>query len=131
MRLFKMSIAFFVCVTLMACVAQRESLPPPSRAELVRLGRIITDETREREERKECLEQYYKIITTALEVHGRNAVSRRTIVESLGLVDKSGNSSHVYSISNGDGSYYMLFIDYDLHDAAFVRRAVVNADARM
>lgn len=102
-----------------------------SRAELVRLGRIIADETRGREERKECLEQYCKIIATALEVHGRNAVSRRTIVESLGLVDKSGSSTHVYSISNEDGSYYMLFIDYDLHNAAFVRRAVVNADARM
>lgn len=131
MRLFRTGIVVFVCVTLVACVAQRESLPPLSRAELVRLGRIISDETRGREERKECLAQYCNIITTALEVHGRNAVSRRTIVESLGLVDKSGSSTHVYSISNGDGSYYMLFIDYDLHDTAFVRRAVVNADARM
>ena len=131
MRIVKMAIIVLACVVQTACVTQRETLPPSTRAELIRLGRIITDETRGREERKECLGQYCQLISTAVEVCGPNAVSRRTIVESLRLEDDSTGITHVYSISNGDGSYYMLFIDYDLRDAAFVQSARINKEARM
>ena len=120
-----------VCVALSACVSHQETIPAAMRSELIRLGGIITDEAQGKEERKNCLGQYCKILTGSIETYGPKAVSRRTIVESLGLDDNSDAITHVYSISNGDGSYFMLFIDYNLCDALFVRRAVIDAEARM
>ena len=131
MRMVKIAMMVLACLVQAACVTQQETLPLSTRAELLRLGQIIVDETRGREERKECLGQYCQLISTAVEVCGPNAVSRRTIVESLRLEDVSTGITHVYSISNGDGSYYMLFIDYDLRDVAFVQSARINKKARM
>ena len=131
MRTLRIFLVAFACVVQTSCVTQRETLPPETRAELLRLGRIIKDETHGREERKECLRQYCKVVSTVVEAYGPNAVNRRTIVESLGLTGDSGGITDVYSISNGDGSYYMLFITYDLRDAIFVQTAIINAEARM
>ena len=131
MRVVKIAVMVIACVAQTACVTQRETLPPETRAELLRLGRIIKDETHGREERIECLRQYCKVVSTVVEAYGPNAVNRRTIVESLGLTDDSGGITDVYSISNGDGSYYMLFITYDLRDATFVQNVIINAEARM
>ena len=131
MRAVRIAVMVLVCLMQVACVTQRETIPPSMRAELLRLGRIIQDETHGREERKENLRQYCKVVSTVVEVYGPNAVNRRTIVESLGLTDDSGGITDVYSISNGDGSYYMLFITYDLRDATFVQTAIINAEARM
>lgn len=131
MRVVKIAVMVLVCVMQAACVTRRETIPPSTRAELIRLGRIIKDETHGREERKECLRQYCKVVSTVVEAYGPNAVNRRTIVESLGLTGDFGGITDVYSISNGDGSYYMLFITYDLRDATFVQTAIINAEARM
>ena len=131
MRIVKIALMAFACVAQTACVTQRETLPPETRAEVLRLGRIIKDETHGREERIEGLRQYSKVVSTVVEAYGPNAVNRRTIVESLGLTDDSGGITDVYSISNGDGSYYMLFITYDLRDATFVQNVIINAEARM
>ena len=120
-----------VCVALSACVSHQETIPAPMRSELIRLGGIITDETQGKEVRKVSLKRYCKILTEAIETYGSNAISRSTIVESLGLDDDSDKITHVYSISNGDDSFCMLFIDYNLRNASFVRRAVINAEARM
>ena len=131
MRIVRIFLVALACVAQTACMTQRETLPPETRAELLRLGRIIKDETHGREERIECLRQYCKVVSTVVEAYGPDAVNRRTIVESLGLTDDSGGITDVYSISNGDGSYYMLFITYDLRDATFVQNVIINAEARM
>lgn len=131
MRTVRIFLVAVACVAQTACVTQQETIPPETRAELLRLGRIIKDETHGREERKECLRQYCKVVSTVVEAYGPNAVNRRTIVESLGLTGDFGGITDVYSISNGDGSYYMLFITYDLRDATFVQTAIINAEARM
>lgn len=129
MRIAMMVLMALVCAALTACVSQREMIPPETRAELIRLGRIIIDETRGREERKECMVQYRKIISNAIKEKGPNAVSRRTIVESLNLKDDPRYLTHIYSIDNGNDTYYMLFIQYDNRDAAFVRWAVIDPEA--
>ena len=131
MRVVKIAVMVLACLMQAACVTQRETLPPSTRAELFRLGRIITDETHGRKKRTESLRQYCKVVSAAVGAYGPNAVNRRTIVESLGLTGDSGGITDVYSISNGDGSYYMLFITYDLRDAAFVRRADIRPEERM
>jgi len=55
MRTVRIFLVALACVAQMACVTRRETIPPSTRAELLRLGRIIKDETHGREERKECL----------------------------------------------------------------------------
>jgi hypothetical protein len=130
MRIFGIVVAI-ACILLSACVCQREALPAAMRSELIRIGGVVTDETQRIEARKECLMRYCKILTEAIEMYGSNAVSRRTIVESLRLDDNSDDITHVYSISNGDGSFCMLFIDYCLRDALFVRRVAISVEARM
>ena len=101
------------------------------RSELIRLGGIITDETQGKGVRKLSLKRYCKILTEAIETYGSNAVSRSTMVESLGFDDDSDKITHVYSISNGDDPFCMLFIDYNLSNTLFVRRAVINEEAQM
>ena len=46
------------CVVQAACVTQRETLPPETRGELIRLGRIITDENEAEETRSNAQIQY-------------------------------------------------------------------------
>ena len=131
MRVVTMVLMALVCIVQTACVTPPETIPPETRAELIRLGRIIIDETRGREERKECMTRFREIISTAIEEYGPYAVSRRTIVESLRLKDGLKYFVHVYTIDNGNDTWYMLIIDYDNRYAAFVRRAVIDPEATM
>ena len=61
--------------------------------------------------------------------YGPYAVSRRTIVEALNLDDDSKGIADLYSIDNGNDTYYMLIIQYDNRYAAFVRWAVIHPEA--
>jgi hypothetical protein len=129
MRITTIVLMALVCVAQTACVSQHETIPPGTRAELIRLGRIIIDKTRGREERKGCMTRFREIICTSIEEYGPYAVSRRTIVEALNLDDDSKYSSHLYSIDNGNDTYYMLIINYDNRYGAFVRRADIDPEA--
>ena len=129
MRMARIGLMVLACLTQTGCMTQRETIPPATRAELIRLGRIITDDRRGRDERKECMARYGKIISAAIKDYGEYAVSRQTIVESLGLKDDSKYLTHIYSIDNGNDTYYLIFIQYDNRDAAFVRWAVINPEA--
>ena len=129
MRIAMMVLMVLVCVVQTACVTQHETIPPETRAELIRLGGIIIDKTRGREERKECMTRFREVICTSIEEYGPYAVSRKTIVEALNLDDDSKYFVHVYTIDNGNNTYYMLIIDYDNRYLAFVRRAVIDPEA--
>ena len=67
MKIARIVFMVIACMTLTACVTQRETIPPETRAELIRLGKIIIDETRGREERKGCMTRFREIILTAIE----------------------------------------------------------------
>ena len=129
MRMAGIVLMFLVCMAQTACVTPRETIPPETRTELIRLGRIFVDETHGREVRKECMTRFREIISTAIEEYGPCAVSRRTIVEALNLDDDSKYFADLYSIDNGNDTYYMIIIDYDNRYAAFVRRAVIHPEA--
>ena len=131
MRMAGIVLMTLVCMVQTACVSQRETIPPATRAELIRLGRIIIDETRGRDERKKSMARYREVISIAIKENGPNAVSRLTVVESLNLKDDSKYDVHIYTIDNGNDTYYMLIIDYDNRDAAFVRRVVIDPEATM
>ena len=129
MKMARIVMMALLCVAQTACVTPRETIPPETRTELIRLGRIFVDETHGREVRKECMTRFREIISTAIEEYGPCAVSRRTIVEALNLDDDSKYFVHVYTIDNGNHTYYMLIIDYDNRYLAFVRRAVIHPEA--
>ena len=129
MKIARIVFMVIACMTLTGCVTPPEMIPPETRAELIRLGKIIIDETRGREERKGGMARFREIILTAIEEYGPYAVSRRTIVEALNLDDDSKYLVHVYTIDNGNHTYYMLIIDYDNRYVAFVRRAVIHPEA--
>ena len=129
MRIATMVLMALFCIAQTACVTPPETIPPETRTKLIRLGRIFVDETRGREERKECMTRFREIISTAIEEYGPYAVSRRTIVEALNLDDDSKGIADLYSVDNGNDTYYMLIIHYDNRYAAFVRRAVIHPEA--
>ena len=129
MRIAMIALMALVCMAQTACVTPRETIPPETRAELIRLGRIFVDETRGREVRKECMTRFREIISTAIEEYGPCAVSRRTIVEALNLDDDSKGVADLYSVDNGNDTYYMLIIQYDNRYAAFVRCVVIDPEA--
>ena len=128
MRVVRMVMMALLCMVQTACMTPRERIPPETRAELIRLGRIFVDETRGRDERKECMTRFREIISSAIEEYGPYAVSRRTIVEALDFDDSKG-IAYLYSIDNGNDTYYMLIIQYDNRYTAFVRWAVINPEA--
>ena len=59
------------CVVQAACVTQRETLPPETRGELIRLGRIITDENEEEETRYNSRILYCNLIRETIKKHER------------------------------------------------------------
>ena len=44
MQFARIAMMALACITLASCVTNREMIPPETHAELIRLGRIITDE---------------------------------------------------------------------------------------
>ena len=129
MKIARIVFMVLACMTLTGCVTPPEMIPQETRAELIRLGRIIIDETHGRKERKESMTRFREIISTAIVKYGPYAVSRRTIVEALNLDDDSKGIADLYSIDNGNDTYYMLIIQYDNRYAAFVRWAVIHPEA--
>ena len=71
------------CVAQTACVTQRETLPPETRAELLRLGRIITDEKETEETRSKSQIRYCELIWEAMEKYGKKSVDWQTVVDSF------------------------------------------------
>ena len=83
MRIVKVALMVLACVVLTACVTQQETLPPSTRAELLRLGRIITDENEEEETRSKSQIRYCNLIWEAMEKYGKKSVDWQTVVDSF------------------------------------------------
>ena len=83
MRIVTMVFMALVCIAQTACVLQRETIPPETRAELIRLGRIIIDEKEAEEVRSKAQIQYCEIVWEAMKKHGKKSVDRQTIIDSF------------------------------------------------
>ena len=83
MRVVMIAVMMLVCLMQVACVTQRETLPPETRAELLRLGRIITDENEAEETRSKSQIRYCKLIWEAMEKYGKKSVDWQTVVDSF------------------------------------------------
>ena len=83
MRSVMIFLVALACVAQTACMTQRETLPPETRAELIRLGRIITDENEEEETRYNSRILYCNLIRETIKKHGKKSVDRQTVIDSF------------------------------------------------
>ena len=83
MQLVRLVLVALACVAQTACVTQRETLPPETRKELLRLGRIITDENEREEIRSNAQIQYCDLVRETIKKHGKKSVDRQTVIDSF------------------------------------------------
>ena len=77
------TLMILVCAGLAACVTQRETLPQSTRAELIRLGRIITDENEAEETRRNTRILYCDLVRESIQKYGKKSVDRQTVIDSF------------------------------------------------
>ena len=83
MRIVRIVMMVLACIAQTACVTRRETIPPSTRAELLRLGRIITDENEAEETRSKSQIRYCELIWEAMEKYGKKSVDWQTVVDSF------------------------------------------------
>lgn len=111
MRVLKMVIMVLASLMQTACVTQRERLPPETRAELLRLGRIITNENEEEETRYNSRILYCNLIRETIKKNGKKSVDRQTVIDSF-LVN--GRKPKGLRIDDG-----MLDYEFERRDETF------------
>ena len=83
MRIVRLVLVVLACVMQTACLTQREALPPSTRAELLRLGRIITDENEAEETRYNSRILYRDLLWESIQKYGKKSVDRQTVIDSF------------------------------------------------
>ncbi len=86
MRIARMVLMIFACVAQTGCVTQRETIPPETKAELIRLGRVIINENEEEETRIKARIRYCELVRESREKYGEKSIGRQTVVDSF-MVD--------------------------------------------
>ena len=83
MRIVRIVMMAMLCVTLASCVTPTETIPPETRAELIRLGRIIIDEKEAEEVRSKAQIRNCEIVWDAMKKHGKKSVDWQTAIDSF------------------------------------------------
>jgi len=132
MRSTRILLNTFACAVLAACVTQRETLPPSTRAELIRLGRIITNENEDEGTRSKSQILYCDLIRESIQKHGKESVDRQTVVDSFvengrepkGLWIDDGMLYYMFERKNG--IFATLSIYFGGWTGSYVRTAFPN-----
>ena len=111
MRIARIALMVLTCAGLMACVTQRETIPPSTRVELLRLGRIITDENEAEETRSNAQISYCNLVRETIKKHGKKSVDRQTVVDSFMV---NGRKPKGLRIDDG-----MLDYEFERRDETF------------
>ena len=111
MRVLKMAIVVLACVVQTACVTQREAIPPETRAELLRLGSIITDENEAEETRYNSQLLYCELVWDTIQKYGKKSVDRQTVIDSFMV---NGQKPKALWIDDG-----RLHYDFESKDGTF------------
>lgn len=112
MRIAMIALMALVCAAQTACVTQHETIPPETRAELIRLGRIIIDENEAEETRSKAQTSYCHIVWDAMEKYGKKSVDRQTIIDSFvvggqkpkGLILDDWKLDYEFECKNGESA---------------------------
>ena len=132
MRIATIVLMALVCVAQTACVSQRETIPPETRAELIRLGRIIIDENEAEETRSKAQVRYCDLIREAIEKYGKKSVDRQTVIDSFVVEGKKTKDLWIddvrlhYMLERQNGIYATLTIYFGGWTGSYVRTAFPN-----
>ena len=132
MRIALIALMALVCVMQTACVTQRETIPPETRAELIRLGRIIIDENEAEETRSKAQVRYCDLIREAIEKYGKKSVDRQTVIDSFVVEGKKTKDLWIddvrlhYMLERQNGIYATLTIYFGGWTGSYVRTAFPN-----
>lgn len=133
MRIATIVLMALVCVAQTACVSQRETIPPETRAELIRLGRIIIDENEAEETRSKAQVRYCDLIREAIEKYGKKSVDRQTVIDSFGVEGKKTKDLWIddvrlhYMLERQNGIYATLTIYFGGWTGSYVQTAYSGA----
>ena len=83
MKIARIVFMVIACMAQTACVTPQESIPPETRAELIRLGRIIINESEEEEIRSRARIRYCDIVRESMEKYGKKSVDWQTVIDSF------------------------------------------------
>lgn len=83
MKITRIVMMVLLCVAQTACLSPRETIPPETRAELIRLGRVIIDESETEEIRCKARIRYCDIVREAKEKFGKKSVDWQTVIDSF------------------------------------------------
>ena len=83
MKIARIVFMVIACMAQTACVTPQESIPPETRAELIRLGRAIIDENETEEIRCKARIRYCDIVREAKEKYGKKSVDWQTVIDSF------------------------------------------------
>ena len=132
MRTVRIFLVALACVAQTACVTQRETLPPSTRAELIRLGRIITDEKETEETRSKSQIRYCELIWEAMEKYGKKSVDRQTVIDSFMVNGKKtkvlwlDDGRLFYEFERKNGIFATLTIYFGGWTGSYVWQAIPN-----
>ena len=127
MRMAGIVLMVLVCMAQTACVSQRETIPPETRAELIRLGRIIIDENEKEEFRSKSQILYRDLVQDAIKKHGKKSVDRQTVIDSFvvdgrkpkGLMVDDGMLDYMFD--SKDGTLITMTIFFGGWTGSYVR----------
>ena len=83
MKIARIVFMVIACMAQTACVTPQETIPPETRAELIRLGRIIINESEEEEIRSRARIRYCDIVRESMEKYGKKSVDWQTVIDSF------------------------------------------------
>ena len=111
MKIIRIVMMALLCVAQTACVTPPEAIPPETRAELIRLGRIIINESEEEEIRSRARIRYCDIVRESMEKYGKKSVDWQTVIDSFVVEGRIPAN-----LTIGDGWLYYYF---ELKDETF------------
>ena len=111
MKIVRIVMMALLCVAQTACVTSRETIPPETRAELIRLGRVIIDENETEDIRCKARIRYCDIVRESIEKYGKKSVDWQTVIDSVVVEGRMPAN-----LTIGDGWLYYYF---ELKDETF------------
>lgn len=127
MRIARIAMMICVCAAQTACVTRHETIPPETRAELIRLGRIITDENEKEEFRSKSQILYRDLVQDAIKKHGKKSVDRQTVIDSFAVDGRKPKGLTVddgmldYMFDSKDGTLITMTIFFGGWTGSYVR----------
>ncbi len=132
MRIARIVLMVFACVAQMACVTQRETIPPETRAELIRLGRIIINENEAEEIRSKSQIRYCALIRESKAKYGEKSVDRQTVIDSFVVDGRKPKGLLLedymldYAFERKNGIYATLTVYFGGWTGSYVWKAIPN-----